>query len=145
MPTTIRPHASCKTKITWFPAVVLLPHVFIYASVSGSVMRYVTLFTMWRAVMVYTLGINTVLYLFVGLIAAILHARSVFRVILLTILSALLGVLTAVVLAAVPSLLLAALYKTVPSPMSAVEAIVLGCGQGLIIAMLNAGLFHRLL
>lgn len=108
-------------------------------------MRYVTLFTMWRAVMVYTLGVNTVLYLFVGLVAAILHARSVIRVILLTILSAMLGVLTAIVLGAVPSLLLAALYKTVPSPMSTIEALVLGCGQGVIIVMLNAGLFHRLL
>lgn len=108
-------------------------------------MRYATLFTMWRAVMVYTLGINAMLYVLVGLIASVLHTRSILRVVLMTLGSGLLGVLTAVLLASVPSLLVAALYKTVPSTMGAVEAIVLGCGQGVIIAMLNVGLFHRLL
>lgn len=108
-------------------------------------MRYVTLRDMWGAVIWYTLGVNVFFYLLVGLIASILHAKKILQVVFLTTLSIILGAITAFVLAAVPSILLAALFTTVPSPMSHLEAVVLGCGQGLIIAMLSAGVFHRLL
>lgn len=108
-------------------------------------MRYTTVISMWRVVLLYTLGVNAVLYFLIGLIASMLHIRGPLKAATLTVGAALFGVVTAAVLGAVPSLLLAALYNAIPSDMSAVEAVVFGCAQGLVIAMLNAGFFHRLL
>lgn len=108
-------------------------------------MGQVTLFEMWGVVISYALSVNAVLYLLVGLIASILHAKKIVLVVLFTIASGILGVFLTFFLAAVPSLLLAGLYKSVDSSMSAIEAVILGCSQGVVIALLNAGVFHRLL
>lgn len=53
--------------------------------VSGSFIRYLKLLTMSRALILYTLGISAVYYPLFGLIAGILPARRVFRVIFPTI------------------------------------------------------------
>eukprot|EP00174_Griffithsia_okiensis_P000106 GO255439.1.p3 GENE.GO255439.1~~GO255439.1.p3 ORF type:complete len:109 (+),score=20.01 GO255439.1:42-329(+) len=95
--------------------------------------------------MLYTIGVNASLYVLVALISSILHARTLLRILFLPLLSGLLGVIFALALGAVPTLLLAALYRSVPSVMSPIEAVAIGCGQGLVIAMLNAGFFHRIL
>lgn len=104
---------------------------------------YDSVFEMWRALILYTLGVNAVLYLLVGLIASRQTGTPV-RMVLFTILALLVGIVITFLHGAVPSLLIASLYVNVPSDMSHVEAVVLGCGQGVIIAMYNAGCFHRL-
>lgn len=108
-----------------------------------------TILGMWRRIATYTIGINGILYLIVGLIAASLHTRCGYRVILIAlpiaIASAVVGAIIAFVLAAIPSLIIAAIYDNVNSKMTDVEAVVLGCSQGAVITMLNVGLFHRIL
>ena len=108
-------------------------------------MRLDSMLDMWWVVLLYALAVNTLLYLLLGFVAAVLHSRTLFRLLLVPLASAIIGLLVGALLSTVPSLLVASLYRLVPSPMSTAEAAVIGCGQGIIIAMLSAGFFHRLL
>lgn len=104
-----------------------------------------SIFQMWQKLITYAIGINGVLYVIVGFIAALLHMRMSIRVVLITIVSGLLGAFVAFMLAAVPSLIISAIYDNVNSNMTDTEAAVLGCSQGVAVTMLNAGLLHRIL
>lgn len=100
---------------------------------------------MWQRLISYASLINASLYLFVSLIASVLHARKLWRVVVLTVLGTVVGILITLLLAGIPSLLLATTYRILETPMSDVDAIVIGCAQGAVIAMLSAGIFHRIL
>lgn len=97
------------------------------------------------AILLNTLYVTIGLYLLLGLSAAILHIPRPQHFLLFILLSALLGLTTAAALGIVPALLIAALYKAVPLAMPRFHALLWGCGQGVLITMLNAGMFHRLL
>lgn len=100
---------------------------------------------MWQRLISYASFINASLYLLVALIASVLHARKLWRVVILTFLGALAGVLITFLLAGIPSLLLATIYRLLDTSMSDADAVVIGCAQGAVIAMLSAGIFHRIL
>lgn len=108
-------------------------------------MQLSTVFHMWRAVLLYTIFVTTGLYTLLGLSASILHAGRLYRVLIVTLISAFVGLVTAVALGATPAIIIAGLYAALPYNMPRFHAILWGCGQGLVIAMLNAGFFHRLL
>lgn len=112
-----------------------------------------TILDMWGRISGYAIGVNGILYLIIGLIAASLQTHLNIRtipvvlpiVIPAAVVSAVIGAFITFVLAAIPSLIIAAIYNNVNSNMTDVEAVVLGCSQGVIISMLNVGLFHRIL
>lgn len=99
----------------------------------------------WRGIMTYVTAINAILYLLIGLVAAALHAKRPHRVLLTAVLTTLVGIAIAVVLASIPTYLIAAMYRHFSFRITDFEVIVLGCTQGVIIATLNLGVFHRLL
>lgn len=100
---------------------------------------------MWLAILLYTVFVTTGLYTFLGFSAAVLHAGSIPRTVVVTVVSAVVGLGTAVALGAPPALIISGLYTALPYDMPRFHAILWGCGQGLVITMLNVGLFHRLL
>eukprot|EP00177_Eucheuma_denticulatum_P004949 GFKZ01008996.1.p1 GENE.GFKZ01008996.1~~GFKZ01008996.1.p1 ORF type:complete len:108 (+),score=7.43 GFKZ01008996.1:344-667(+) len=100
---------------------------------------------MWRQILLNTLVVTAAIYALLGFSAAIRHARPLYRIPIVTLASSLLGLTTAAALGAVPALLIAALYASIPYSMPSFHALLWGCGQGLLIALLNAGIFHRLL
>lgn len=117
--------------------------------ISPFVMQNDTILDMWGRISGYAVCVNGILYLTIGLIAASLHThlniRTIRVVLPIVILVAVIGATITFVLAAIPSLIIAAIYDNVNSNMTDVEAVVLGCSQGAIISMLNVGLFHRIL
>lgn len=106
-------------------------------------MHYDTTFDIWKVVMLYTLSLNAAIYLLLGISAALVHHRAMMRVLLIAFAVAVFGLLSAAGMAAVTTLLLAAFYTTLDARMSSLEALIFGCGQGVFIALLNAGFFHR--
>lgn len=108
-------------------------------------MQYDTIFSIWKIVMLYTICINAAVYLLLGLTAVVLHRRGLVRALIVALFIAIFGLLTAAGMAAVTTLLIAALYITVDARMSNPEALLFGCGQGFFIVLLNTGLFHRIL
>lgn len=122
---------------------------FLSSPVSSSLrlaaMQLETVSEMCRAVFLYTVFVTIGLYILLGLSASVLHARRLSRALLVTLISALVGLATAAALGSIPALLIAALYAALPFSMPFFHAVLWGCGQGLLIAMLNAGLFHRIL
>lgn len=108
-------------------------------------MRFHSVTEIWRAVFLPTLGVTTATYTLMSVFATLLHRPRFLLSVLLILAVMAFGLITAATLGAVPSLLIAAVYVTVPSEMTTIEAIVIGCAQGLLISMLTAGIFHRLL
>ena len=100
---------------------------------------------MWLQLMSYTTVINAILYFLIGLITSILHARKLWRMTLVNVFTTIAGATIAFFLSAPPSLILAAIYSSLHTSMSDIDAITLGCCQGLVVAMLSAGVFHRIL
>lgn len=104
---------------------------------------------MWVRLMLLTTAVNTTLFLACGIYAMLTHVtgpkptRSP-RWTLALLLAPLLGALNAFVLGAVPSFLIAAVYVNINAIMSQAAALGWGCGQGLFIALVNAGSFQRI-
>lgn len=108
-------------------------------------MAYDTVISIWRAILYYTPAVPVLLFTVVGFISSVLHLKKFCHILLFTIAAACLGFAAAVLLGAVPALLVAATYSSVPSQMSPVEAVVIGNIQGVLIGILNLGFFHRIL
>lgn len=109
-----------------------------------------TILDMWRSVLQYTLAVNTFLFTICGLAATVIHVtgpsetRSP-RWVLSALCAPILGVVIGFILGSVPAFLLAAVYFNVPAKMSEYAALGWGCGQGFLIALLNAGVFKRII
>lgn len=104
-----------------------------------------TLLSSFRSIFIYTLLTTSSIYILLALLAAVHHARPPLRFLLVILIAALLGAVTATALGLVPALVVAALYDAIPFPMPSFHALLWGVGQGLTISLLNAGAFHRLL
>ena len=100
---------------------------------------------MWLQLMSYTTVINAIPYFLIGLIISILHARKSWRMTLVNVFTTIAGATIAFFLSAPPSLILTAIYYSLHTSMSDIDAITLGCCQRLVVAMLSAGVFHRIL
>lgn len=99
--------------------------------------------------MLLTAAVNTSLFFACGMYATLTHVtgprptRSP-KWTLAVLLAPLVGVLIAFILGAVPSFLIAAVYKNINAAMTEASAFGWGCGQGLFIALVNAGALRRI-
>lgn len=126
-----------------------LPTMYVALRAIQFTMALRTIKDMWGRVMLFTLAVNAILFLMCGLAATAIHltgprsTRSR-RWIIAAFAAPMLGVLNAFVLGAVPAFLIGAVYVNVPATMSETAALGWGCGQGLFIALVNAGAFQRI-
>lgn len=104
-----------------------------------------TVWEIWRTVIVNTVIVDASIYAAAGLAAALIHSGKSWKWLFAPIAAALFGGLAALVLAAVPTVLLAWTYVSVPSKMSRVSATIWGSAQGILIAVLHSGVLRRIL
>jgi hypothetical protein len=103
-----------------------------------------TVWTIWRTVMLYTLATDIVIFLAAGCFAAVVQAGRSKIWLCAPGIAALFGALVSVIFGAVPAVLLAAIYVSVPASMSGLAAAVFGGVQAIFIALANASVFRRI-
>lgn len=110
---------------------------------------FTTLRDMWLRMMMATLAVDTSLFFLCGLFATVKRitgpkATRSPRWAAAVVVAPILGVISAVALGAVPSVLIAAMYVNVPADMPEWQAWSWGCFLGVFIALVNAGAFQRI-
>lgn len=99
---------------------------------------------MWAALICVCVVIVAFVFLGVGMTATLLHLRHSKRWLLAPIGAVALGASLAVVLAAVPAGLLAAIYVSIPASMTRGVAVVWGGVLAIFILLFQIGVFQRL-
>eukprot|EP00171_Calliarthron_tuberculosum_P020224 IDg20224t1 len=138
-------HVPCKCPMSNRAGAISLFTLSSSSSTSTTMLK--TMQDMWVRLMLLTGAVNTTLFFACGIYATLTHVtgpkptRSP-RWTLALLFAPILGALNAFILGAVPSFLIAAVYVNINATMSEASALGWGCGQGLFIALVNAGSFQ---
>lgn len=107
-----------------------------------------TVAAIWKRVTLLTCAVSTALHLVCGIVATSVHltgpkATRSPRWALAVLVAPIVGAISAFILAAIPTFLIAAVYENIGASMSPVASLGWGLGQGVFIVLVNAGAFQR--